>query len=225
MKYRVLTAVGLAGLLLAGCASAPKPEAATPEAAAPESTPSVASGDEVGLGETVTLTATVESIDLDTRTVVLKGKSGRLTTVNVGEEARNLDQVKVGDRVILTYREAVAVQLVKESDSGITERRQTVSGTRAPLGARPSATLRDRVEIVANVLSVNQKTRKVILQGPERGITVKVAPDIDISGVRPGDQVRVVYVEEFGVSVEPAAAAPKARRTGSSFNNKRSGKQ
>ena len=221
MKYRVLTAVGLAGLLLAGCASQPKPEAATPTAT-PEPTPSVASGDEVGMGEVVTLTATVESIDLDTRTVVLKGKSGRLTTVNVGEEVRNLDQVKVGDRVVLTYREAVAVQLVKEPDSGITERRQTLSGTRAPLGQLPSATLRDKVEIVANVLSVNQKTRKVILQGPEHGVTVKVAPDIDISGVRAGDQVRVVYVEEFGISVEPAKGAAKpARRSSASFNNKR----
>lgn len=211
MKYRLLTAVGLAGLLLAGCASQPKQEAAAP-AAAPEPTPSVASGEELGLGEVTTLTATVEAIDLEARTVTLKGKSGRLTTVNVGEEARNLDQVKIGDRVVLTYREAVAVQLVQETDSGITERRETISGTRAPLGQRPSATMRDKVEVVANVLSVNQKTRKVILQGPERGITVKVAPDIDISSVRAGDQVRVVYVEEFGVSVKPAKATRKSAR-------------
>lgn len=221
MKYRTLTALSLAGVLLAGCASTPdksQPAETTP----PPPPPSLASGDEIGMGDVVTLTATVQAVDLENRLVTLKGERGRVMTVNVGEEARNLDQVRVGDRVVITYREAMAVQLIKEPTSGgITERRSTLSGSRAELGQRPSATLRDKTEIVANVIAVNKKARRVTLQGPQHAITVKVSPEIDLSSVRVGDQVRAVYVEEFGLSVEPAKPAKPARKA-SNFNNKRS---
>jgi hypothetical protein len=49
----------------------------------------------------------------------------------------------------------------------------------------------------------------VTLQGPQHAVTVKVSPEINLSAVSVGDQVRVVYVEEFGIAVEPA---PKKAR-------------
>jgi Cu/Ag efflux protein CusF len=211
MKYRTLTALSLAGLLLTGCASTPD-KSKPAESAPPPPPPSVATGAEVDMGEVITLTATVQAIDLENRLVTLKGERGRVMTVNVGEEARNLEQVKVGDRVVITYREAMAIELVSEPTSGgVTERRSTLSGTRAELGQRPSATLRDKTEIVANVIAVNKKTRRVTLQGPQHAVTVKVSPDIDLSQVRVGDQVRVVYVEEFGINVTPAPKKPKKK--------------
>jgi len=221
MKYRTLTVIGLAGLLLTGCASTPDKSQTAPSAPPPPP-PSVATGSEIDMGDVMTLTATVQAVDLENRLVTPKGERGRVVTVNVGEEARNLDQVKVGDRVVITYREAMAIQLIKEPTSGgVTERRNTLSGSRAELGQRPSATLRDKTEIVANVIAVNKKARRVTLQGPEHAVTVKVATDIDLSSIRVGDQVRAVYVEEFGISVEPAKSAKPAKKA-SSFNNKRS---
>lgn len=204
MKYRTLIAISLAGLLLTGCASTPD-KSQPAQSAPPPPPPSVATGSEVDMGEAMTLTATVQAVDLENRLVTLKGERGRVVTVNVGEEVRNLDQVRVGDRVVATYREAMAIQLIREpTTGGVTERRDTLSGSRAALGQRPSATLRDKTEIVANVIAVNKKNRRVTLQGPQQAVTVKVSPDIDLSPIRVGDQVRVVYIEEFGIAVEPA---------------------
>jgi hypothetical protein len=204
MKYRTLTAIGLAGLLLTGCASTPD-KSQPAESAPPPPPPSVATGSEIDMGDVITLTATVQAVDLENRLVTLKGERGRVVKINVGEEARNLDQVRVGDQVVITYREAMAIQLIREPTSGgVTERREALSGTRAELGQRPSATLRDKTEIVANVIAVNKKTRRVTLQGPQHAVTVKVSPEINLSAVSVGDQVRVVYIEEFGIAVEPA---------------------
>lgn len=210
MQYRTLTALGLAGLLLTGCASTPD-KSQTAEPTPPP--PSVATGAEVDMGDVITLTATVQAVDLENRLVTLKGERGRVVTVNVSEEARNLDQVQVGDRVTIKYREAMAIRLIKDVTSGgVTERRETLSGTRAALGQKPSATLRDKVEIVANVIAINQKTRKVTLQGPEQAVTVKAPRDVNLKEIRVGDQVQAIYVEEFGIAVEPASKKPAKKK-------------
>lgn len=201
MKHRTLTVLGLATLLLAGCASTPEKSPPAP----PAPPPSVATGPELEMGEVTTVTATVQAVDLENRLVTLKGERGQLATLNVGEEARNLDQVRVGDRVAMKYREAMAIQLIKNPTSGgVTERKETQSGTRAPLGQKPSATLRDKVEVVANVIAVNRKTRKVTLRGPEKTVTVKAPLEVNLKEIQVGDQVQVTYVEEFGITVEPA---------------------
>ena len=70
MKHRTLTALGLATLLLAGCASTP--EKTQPAQPAPPP-PSVATGPELEMGEVTTVTATVQAVDLENRLVTLKG--------------------------------------------------------------------------------------------------------------------------------------------------------
>lgn len=44
-----------------------------------------------------TLSATVEAIDHEKRLVTLRGPEGNQVVLEVSEEARNLDQVEVGD--------------------------------------------------------------------------------------------------------------------------------
>jgi len=55
---------------------------------------------------------TVENIDRDAETVTIKGPRGNTLTVGVLDPAR-LDRVQVGDTVIITYTEALAVSLEK----------------------------------------------------------------------------------------------------------------
>lgn len=63
-------------------------------------------------GRQMTVTATVEAIDMKKPTVTLKGSEGKLLTVKV-KDRKNLENVKVGDEVVLTYTEALAISVEK----------------------------------------------------------------------------------------------------------------
>src|SRR5882757_4473708 len=65
---------------------------------------------------TTRVTATVQEIDAATRTVLLRGRNGKIVEVVVVGEARNFDQLKVGDVVAVVYREALTLSLKKESN-------------------------------------------------------------------------------------------------------------
>src|SRR5512144_951541 len=57
------------------------------------------------IASTVEASATVVAIDKGTRTITLKGPE-RTFDVVAGDEVRNFDQIKVGDRVTAKYVEA-----------------------------------------------------------------------------------------------------------------------
>lgn len=58
-----------------------------------------------------TVTCTVVAIDIEKRMVTIKGPKGNEFPVQVGEQVKNLPQVKVGDLVDITYTEALAVRV------------------------------------------------------------------------------------------------------------------
>ena len=66
--------------------------------------------------ETATITATVEGIDYDKRTVDLKGPRGNMVTLKVGPEAKNFKQIKTGDHVTAKYYRATAIYVRKPDE-------------------------------------------------------------------------------------------------------------
>ena len=65
--------------------------------------------------KTVQISATIESIDKATRQVTLKGPEGKTKTVKAGDEVKNFDSLKVGDQVVATMTEALAIGVTKPS--------------------------------------------------------------------------------------------------------------
>jgi Cu/Ag efflux protein CusF len=61
------------------------------------------------------------------------------------------------------------------------------------------------VEITAEVKAVDQKARTAVVKGPNRTVEVKVSDDVDLSKVKVGDNVRLVYIESISIQVKPAA--------------------
>jgi len=62
--------------------------------------------------ELVQVTATVEAVDLPARLVSLRGPNGP-ATISVGPQVSNLENVRVGDEVVVSYYEAIAAILRK----------------------------------------------------------------------------------------------------------------
>ncbi len=93
------------------------------------------------------VTATVEAIDVATRMVSLRGPDGEVVTVQVDPAVRNLPRVKVGDRVVARYYEALGAELKKrggtagETSAAASEPEVAVAVGRAEEGARPAGVL------------------------------------------------------------------------------------
>ncbi|MDG4555134.1 MAG: hypothetical protein P9E24_12965 [Candidatus Competibacter sp.] len=196
-KVMTLTALAAASLLTATAMAQDKAPAAAPTMAA--------IADAMEVGEKMTATARVLEVNQRRRTLTLKSEDGKPFTIHVGDEVRNLAQVKAGDTVKATYRQALAVDLEVVKGTGINARLVTVSAGRAPAGAMPAGVVEEKVQMVGTVLAVDQAKRTVLIQGAVHHVTLKIPADMDIKDLKKGDQVRATYTQELAVMVEPTA--------------------
>jgi hypothetical protein len=148
-----------------------------------------------------TMTATVVAIDQAKRLVSLKGPKGNVVELKVGEEARNLPQVSVGDTVQVRYYESVAAQIAKPG-TPLGATLQEAAG-RAKPGEMPGAAAGRQLTVVALIEKIDTKNQTVTLKGPEGGTTeVKVKRPQMLEQVKVGDQVVITYTEALAISVE-----------------------
>src|SRR5215469_13199159 len=66
---------------------------------------------------TTEVTAKVIAVDPAQHTVTLQSASGKTRTIEVGDQVRNFDQIKVGDTVHAKYTQALALELKKGASS------------------------------------------------------------------------------------------------------------
>jgi hypothetical protein len=156
------------------------------------------------VAEGVSITATVEAIDYDKRTVDLKGPKGRVVTLKVGPEAKNFNQVKVGDRVTAKYFESTAIAVRKAGEPPFAEETKAVQ--RAAPGGKPGAIAIDTTEMTARVEDIDYKTRTVTLRGPQqKTATVKVDKSVKrFNEVKKGDEIVIRHTEAIAIDVKPA---------------------
>jgi hypothetical protein len=183
---------------------------AAPLAAHAQATAEVTSAPgKVGLSQTVKMTATVVSIDLGSRDLLLIDSQGKMHTVNVSDQARNLDQVKVGDKVTAEYTEAISLQLKKRGTGDVPPASAEAAMIRSPKGMKPGGAVGRKVTAFATVVAVNPKTQFVTLRGPlGNEYELQVLDPAQLKAVTKGDEVEVIYTEALAVSVQ-SAPGPK----------------
>ena len=151
----------------------------------------------------VKVMATVEAVDVDKRVVSLKGPKGNVFDLKVGEQVKNLPQVKVGDQVVARYYESIAVRLMKPGEPGGAAATQAVGVARP--GERPAGVVANQVTVNATIEDISPKKTFVTLKGPGgKAVDVKVRDPKNLENVKVGDQVEITYTEAVAISVEKA---------------------
>lgn len=147
----------------------------------------------------------VTKIDAATRTVTLKNKDGE-TSIVAGPEVKNFAEIKVGDHFDVVYELAVAIELVKVKNPGVTSEQVTTSTATAPQGDKPGMITTNTVTATANVEAIDAAKNIVSLKGPQGNIfKVKVQnPDL-MKDIAVNDQVKVVYTEAIAAVVSAPA--------------------
>jgi hypothetical protein len=192
---RMLATAALVPLLftLASCASEPGP--------ATEETTFIEGKDSAAVVETYRAAAAVAAINFDNRKITLLFSDGRERTYKADKQIANFNQIKVGDQVIVTVIEELAVFLNKGREGPSAGSGAAVA--LKPLGARPGIVVADSTQVTATVTAVDTKTRTVGLQfvdGSRK--TIKVAKSVDLNKVRPGDDVTAQLTEAVALVVE-----------------------
>ena len=154
----------------------------------------------------VSVTATVQAIDLEKRELTLKGPLGNVETLTVDKAVQRLNEVKVGDEVSATYYVSIAAEL-REPTAAEKENPLVVSEgmAKSPKGTAPAAGGLRVIRVVATVEGLARPTRMVTLKGPRGNYMDVRARDVKrLEKLHLGDTIVVTFTEALAVSVEKA---------------------
>ncbi len=152
------------------------------------------------------VSATVEVAEPVTRLLKLRTSEGS-TWLRAGPEVRNFDQIRVGDKVSVTYAIAIAAQVSPKGATPIPQQ-MAVGAYRAAPGQRPAAGMDTTVVETVTIKSVDTKAHTVTFlrqDGTEDTADIRSEEGRTfIAGLHPGDQVDLAFNEAIAVSVDAA---------------------
>jgi len=152
--------------------------------------------------EVMVLTATVNSVDLKKRVVVLKDANGNLTEMNVSKQVNDLEKVKKGDLFVVEHAQAIAIGLTaapKDAKPGVSGVRKVIVSAKG--SAKPFEETIDTVFATVKISTIDAKTRVVTFAMPSGEMQkVKVDPSVlELDKFKAGDDVVVVFVDDTAI--------------------------
>jgi hypothetical protein len=156
--------------------------------------------------QTMKISAQVEAIDHKSRVVTLRRPQGDTVTFTASDEARNLDQVSVGDIVTAEYVETLSIEVVAnegmEPESG-----ELSAVARTEKGEMPGLIAVDAQIVTATVEEINLETNTYKLKGPDGTVNEYVARNPEnLKRAAVGDLVIMTFTESVAISVEVGPA-------------------
>jgi hypothetical protein len=196
-KLSVAIMVLLAATLMS-CAQTETKSTASPQASVAKE--EKASPLDVQRSSVSTTVAKVEAIDLKTRIVKLRTLEGKPFTVHVGKEAVNLPQVKVGDKVEITYAQILEVRMAEPGE--VRDEVGTIIGGAEP-GAKPHGIGITETNVTATILEIDKANEAAKLKFADGSIAVvKVQNPANLDKVKVGDTIAIKYLEAVEIVVK-----------------------
>lgn len=153
------------------------------------------------------LTAEVVAIDRDNRTVTLQGPEGGQRTIAVGEDAQRLDEVELGDTVLVEFLQHLSIEVV--AADGARPGHGTMSAVaRAPESEQPGMIATETEISMARVHEINVEQNTFKLDWGEDGIKEYTARDPEnLKRAAVGDMVVVTYTEALALQLQEVPEA------------------
>jgi Cu/Ag efflux protein CusF len=150
--------------------------------------------------DSVTTTATIQAIDATTRRVTLRLEKGDEDTFVVGPAVTRFDELKVGDKIKMTYYESRVYQIRKPGETANVPGES--SAITAATSKLPGGTVARQVKSTVTVVSVDPSVPSITVKTDDgRTVTRKVEDKKHLAGVQPGDRIDVTYTEALLMSV------------------------
>lgn len=153
-----------------------------------------------------TISAVVEAIDHETRVVTVRRGDGEEITFTASEEARNLDQVAVGDILVAQYIETISVEVLANDGAGAGAAGVSAMA-RSEKGEMPAMAAMDVTVVTATVEEINLEMNTFKLRGPDGEISQYTARNPDnLRRAEVGDLVVITVTESIAIKVEEQPA-------------------
>ena len=151
--------------------------------------------------QVVKVSATVENIDLANRKVTLLLDNEKKKTFKVDKSVQNLDQVKAGDKLKISYTEELIIVVGKSKEAPAAAEGGAVSV--APKGAKPGIVMVDTAAVSAKIVALNTDKHSVtLLDADGKKKTVKLGKKVtNLDQLKAGETVDLVMTESLVVEV------------------------
>ena len=150
--------------------------------------------------QTVTLSGTVATIDHNKRIVNIRKADGSFEAVDVPAGAQRFDELKVGDKVSITYNNNVSARLKPPGEAPV----DTQTGaTTAGQGERPGGTASMQRTMTATVDAIDKNASSITFTGPNGWKYSRhiVDPSV-LDNLKVGDKVDITWNTDVTVAVQ-----------------------
>jgi hypothetical protein len=153
-------------------------------------------------------TATVTEMEPEQRMLSLQDANGASATLYVGPEVKNYEQIKVGDRVVATYHQAIAAAVTRP-DQSVTEPQISAETQRSKAGEAPRAEVATSLVATVAIEAVDTESNMLTFRRSDGHVRSVLVEDPGarkfIKGLKHGDLVTVTYTEALAISLRPVA--------------------
>jgi hypothetical protein len=154
--------------------------------------------------QSATATMTIQAIDATARLITLRDEKGQEDTFSVGPGVQRFNELKVGDKVKMTYYESLVMQVRKPGDPAPSGTSGDAALTRGK-GALPGGTIAVQDKTSVTVKAIDTTLPSVTVTTADgRTVTRKVENKKNLEGLKVGDVVDLTYTRALVTDIERA---------------------
>ena len=157
----------------------------------------------VAIANVLKMNATITAIDAGNRMLTLRDDKGIEDTFSVSQDVQRFDELKVGQKVSLTYYESVVFQVVKPGEKG--SGTSFEAGVNRGTGALPAGTIATQEKMTVTVKAIDAAVPSVTVATDDgRVVTRKIENKKNLENIKPGDKIDITFTRALVTAVTPA---------------------